>query len=610
MQAIESPMRFSSGTIDQPGKPISQALHGVWLGGPHPFHESDALMLVGMNPLVALSGGIPNQNPGRRLRRARDRGFKLVVIDPRKTETARQAAVHLQPRPGEDPAILAGILRILIREGLCDDDFVEMETQGFDALARAVEPFTPEWVAQRADIPAAQLVEAARIFGNVEHGSVMVGTGPNMSGRGNLTEYLALCINSVCGRWRRAGERVSNPGVLEAQRSFKAQPSPPRPAWNLGQKLRVRGFSMAASGLPTAALADEILMEGEGQIKALITVGGNPLLAWPDQKKTLAAMKALEFHVVIDPRMTPTARLADYVIAPKLPLEVPGITLSLEALGNRSVGWGYQEPYAQYSPAIVPAPAGSDLVEELEFFYHLAQHMDLSLKLRCEMFPFAGAPSPHIAPLDMQNKPTTEELLDCVTQNARIPLARVRAHDGGRLYDGETVLVEPRDADCDARLELANPTMLSELREVIGEGSHVRSTHGHLLISRRMPHHYNSYATDFETLSSRYGSNPAFMNPEDLEALCVAKGDPLVIRSEHGEVEGIAWPDPGLRRGLVSMSHCWGDNPDVKDSRAEPGANTGMLSSVEVDYDPYTGIPRMSAIPVDVLAGGDRTASR
>jgi anaerobic selenocysteine-containing dehydrogenase len=202
----------------------------------------------------------------------------------------------------------------------------------------------------------------------------------------------------------------------------------------------------------------------------------------------------------------------------------------------------------------------------------------------------------------MKQKPTTEEVLDCVTQDSRIPLDRIRNQEGGHLYDEETVLVEPRDADCDARLEIADPTMMSELRDVIREGTEVRASHSHLLISRRMPNHYNSYGTDFETLRSRYGSNPAFMHPADLAALAVTKGDPLVIRSSHGEVEGIAWPDPGLRRGLVSMSHCWGDNPDVDDPQAEPGANTGRLSSVEVDYDPYTGIPKMSAIPVDVLS--------
>ena len=157
MQAIGSPMSFSSGTIDQPGKPISQALHGVWRAGPHSFDESDVLMLVGMNPLVALSGGIPNQNPARRLQRERARGLKLLVIDPRRTESARHSDIHLQPRPGQDPAILAGMLRVILREKLHDLEFVEQETQGFEALASAVDPFTPEEVEHRSGIPAGSI---------------------------------------------------------------------------------------------------------------------------------------------------------------------------------------------------------------------------------------------------------------------------------------------------------------------------------------------------------------------------------------------------------------------------------------------------------------------
>jgi anaerobic selenocysteine-containing dehydrogenase len=310
-------------------------------------------------------------------------------------------------------------------------------------------------------------------------------------------------------------------------------------------------------------------------------------------------MRELELHVVIDPKLTPTARLAHYVIAPKLPLEVPGVTLALEALGNRSVGWGYQEPYAQYSPAIVPPPPGSDLVEDWEFFYELARRMGLSLQLRCEMFSFVGQ-QPPIAPLDMQRKPSSEELLDLVTRGSRIPLARVRAEGGGALFADEAVFVEPRDPDCDARLELGDATMLAELAEVFAEGCELRAATGHLLISRRMPNHYNSFGTDHEALRSRYGKNPAFLNPADLAQLGVAKGERVVIRSRHGEIEGMAWPDPGLRRGLVSMSHCWGDNPDVDDPEGRLGANTGRLTSVEVDYDPYSGIPRMSAIPVEV----------
>ena len=143
-----------------------ELLHGQWLGGSHVFDESDCWMLIGTNPLVAISGGIPHANPARRLERAQARGLQLIVIDPRRSETAKRAALHLQPRPGSDPAVLAGILRELMAEGFVDSDFVRENVDGFAALERAVAPFTPEIVAARADGPADAIREAARLFGS------------------------------------------------------------------------------------------------------------------------------------------------------------------------------------------------------------------------------------------------------------------------------------------------------------------------------------------------------------------------------------------------------------------------------------------------------------
>ena len=201
-------------------------------------------------------GGIPQYNPAKRLREARRRGMKLIVIDPRATEAARVADIHLQCRPGEDPTILAGLLRVVITEGLVDIDFLADHVDGFDAIAAAVQPFTPDYVAQRADIAAAE-------------------------------------------------------------------------------QLRIRGLGDNAGGMPTAALAEEILLDGDGQVHALFTVGGNPVAAWPDQLVAIEAMEALDLHVTLDIKISATAKLCDYVIAPKLSLEVAGTTMPNEGI------WGY-----------------------------------------------------------------------------------------------------------------------------------------------------------------------------------------------------------------------------------------------------------------------------
>ena len=123
-------------------------------------------------------------------------------------------------------------------------------------------------------------------------------------------------------------------------------------------------------------------MPGEGQVKALIAVGGNPVAAWPDQNKTARAMQALDLLVTIDIKMSATAKMADYVIAPTLSLEVPGTTLLNESLFYYGLGFGYPAPYAQYSPAIVDPPTGSDVIEDWEVFYGLARRMGLGLSLQ------------------------------------------------------------------------------------------------------------------------------------------------------------------------------------------------------------------------------------
>ncbi|MFK7897801.1 MAG: molybdopterin-dependent oxidoreductase [Myxococcota bacterium] len=601
MNALGLRLRFSSGTIDQPGKQTAAAAHGHWLGGSPAFDGCDTWMLVGTNPLVAISGGIPHANPARRLKRAQERGMQLIVIDPRRTETAKQAALHLQPLPGTDPAVLSGLIREVIEQGLVDAAFVEQNVDGYEELAAAVAPYTSEAVEERAGVPAAQLREAARIFASAQKGSVTAGTGANMSGWSNITEYLVLCLNSICGRFRKAGDLVENPGVLTTERAFKAQPLPPYPVDGYGKPLRSRPDQPpAVCGLPTSALADEILLEGDDRVRALITIGGNPMRAWPDQKKTLAALEALDLHVVVEPRMTDTAALADFVLAPKLPLETPGSTLSTENLFTVSPGLGYTEPYGQYVPPIVEPPEGADLLEDWEFFYGLAQRMGLELDVQAGVFPIMGTKTPS-TPLDMKTPPSSEEMLDLVSKGSRIPLERLRAEPGKVLFTDETpVYVEPREEGYAAKLDIGSALMFEELTAFAAGDPFAKANYPHRLVSRRMANSFNSVGTDIDALTRRYGTNPAFMHPEDLADQGLARGDLIRVQSAHGELEAVAWPDKDLRRGLVSMCHCWGASPATENDARQVGANTGLLISVNENTARFSGIPLMSALPVRV----------
>ncbi|MCH2169566.1 molybdopterin-dependent oxidoreductase [Myxococcota bacterium] len=600
LQAMGSPMHFTSATIDQPGKMVAPALLGRWEGGPHPFDDSDTWLLVGANPTISKSIGIPCTNPARHLHQATQRGMKLIIIDPRRTEAARAAHVHLQPRPGEDPTILAGMIRVILDENRVDQAFIDENVQGMEALRKAVAPFTPEYVERRADVPAHDLITAARTFADAERGCANVGTGPNMAPRGNLTEYLCLVLATICGRWLREGERIPNPGVLMAPAFARAQASPPVPGWGFGEKMRVRGLSDTACGLPTAALADEILLPGDGQVKALFSLGGNPMAAWPDQVKTHAAMEALELNVTVDIKMSATAKLADYVIAPKLSLETEGMTLPCESLTPYVMG--YPVPYAQYTPAIVEAPEGSDLIEDWEFFYGLGQRMGHQLRVAAAYSWGPDNEAPEITELDMVQKPSNDDLFDYLTRGSRIPLAEVKQYPRGQIFEDSDAVVRPRDPSCEARLDVANSVMVDELAEVSTEPLERDDEYRFRLVSRRLPDVHNSAGRDIPKLVRKYPYNPAFMHESDLRALEVEPGEVVAIHSRYGSILGVVEIENDIRPGVISMPHAFGDAPgDENDARVRQiGSNTGKLSSVEQEFDPYTGIPRMSAIPVNV----------
>ena len=458
MDAIGSPMRFSNATIDQPGKPISMALHGKWGAGPQDFADADVCMLVGANPLVSMWGGIPSFNPAKRLHEARQRGLKLIVIDPRRTESARKADLHLQCLPGQDVPLLAAMLNVIITEGLCDRAFIEAETEGFGALAAAVAPFTAQRVAARAGVDAATIIEAARMFAGAQRGNVTSGTGPSMAPHGVLMDYLVLALNTVCGRWIKAGERMPNRGVLFRQFSGVARAEKPRAATGFGEALRVRGLTDTAAGLPTAALADEILTPGEGQVKALFVIGGNPLLSWPNQAKTRRALESLELLVVVDPVLSETARQAHFVIGPRFGFETPAITFGNEGITVYGLSLGYPEPYAQYQPQLIEPPAGSDVLEDWRIFYELGRRMGYPLAFRGQ-------------PFDMSTPPTTDGLLSQFVARSRVPLEEIKRHPHGAVFPDPKPWVEPRDADWPHRLQLAAPVMIAELEGIAAQVS-------------------------------------------------------------------------------------------------------------------------------------------
>ena len=600
MAALGSGMLFNPNTIDQPGKDVAKALHGNW-GVVHDFDDPQVVMVLGSNPMVSYLGGVPYGHPGKWLQRWFDKGCELIVIDPRRTDFAKRATLHLQPRPGEDTAILAGMVRVILSEERYDHAFVDEHVAGIEMLRDVVAPFTPEYVARRADIDADDLVTAARKLAGGERGFAFAGTGPNMSGPGTLVEYLVRCLNTICGRWARAGDRVRVPGTLLPPMPAKAQAIAPSPAYGLTEPLPGTDQRGSVAGLPTAALPASILHDGDTRIRALISLNGNPAAAIPDQLKVVEALESLDLLVQVDILMSATAQLADYVVAPTMSLETPSCTVLQDMLSRTFVGIGLGEPWAQYTKAVVAPPPGSDVLEEWEFLYGVAQRMELNLE-----FGVPGSATPPV-PLDMEHKPTTDELLDLFTAGSRVPLDEVRKHPHGALFPDPPVVVQHKDPDCTDHLDVANPDMMRDLSEIAiqlpSDTDEVLPSGERLefrLVPRRIQQAINSSGRSLRGLRKRT-YNPAFIHPDDLARLGLRAGDLAEIRSRRSAITAIVQPDETVRPGLVSMTHAFGNLPGRDDVR-RTGSNTGRLLVTDRGIQPYTGQPLMSNIPVSVRA--------
>lgn len=601
LHGLGSPMFFTAGSIDKPGILIALAHHGMWQAGQPHFNTADAWLLVGINPVISKSPGFPGQNPGRILKDMAANEAKPIVIDPRVSETAKRAHIHMQPRPGEDPAILAAMLHVILKEGLYDHDFVAANTQGLETLREAVAPYTPAYAAERAGVAGDQIIEAARIFAGARNAGVSCGTGPSFATHSTLTEYLALCLASLCGHWAREGERLAKPNVLLPGFTARAQPWPPFQGWGFEPKLRVRGLGGCVSGLSAAALSEEILMPGAGQVKALIVAGGNPMMAWPDQNKAFEALNALDLLVTIDTEMTATAELSHYVIAPKLTLETPMTTYMPEGVKYYGTTRGFPEPYGAYTPAIVNPPEGSDVIEDWEFFWGVAKRMGTQIPVSLR---YGNGPQAEHAPMTFTldpsgPKPSTDRLIALSCEGSRIPLERVKQYPDGHIFESDQRVL-PRAPGNDDRLELGASPMIEELAIVFGEDNRaIEVEYPFRLLPRRMNNMLNSFGRQILKLAGD-GVNPAYMNPADIARLRLVDGDCVRLRSPHGEIEAIVKGEDALRPGTISMSHGFGTNPG-SDRPRQTGGNTGRLSASDDGYDPVTGIPRMGSIPVKII---------
>ncbi|MEM6827063.1 MAG: molybdopterin-dependent oxidoreductase [Pseudomonadota bacterium] len=586
-QAIGSKHFFTSVTLDQPAKVFTTARYGRWSAGSNTFSESDVALLIGNNPIVSHyspAGGVPPFSPSRRIRNRQKEGMKVIVADPRESDVARLADIYLPVKPGEDPALLGGILNVIINEKLYDRNFVAAHVDGFDELAAAVAAMTPDVAAARAGVDADQLIAAARMFAGGTKGCAVTGTGPEMAGNGTLTEYLVTCLNTLCARFKQEGEKTAIPRVFTPPMTQnRASVEPPMPMFGAEgmAKSRFRGLGQLGFEMPCNVMADEILTPGEGQIRALISVGGNPVVGFPNQAKMVRALDDLDLFVQIDPWMSASAKRASVVLAPKQSLERDDITNLSE--------WWHEMPYARYVEAVAEAPG--DVIDEYEMFWHLAKALSVQMEL-------AGGQ----VPMDGDEPPAKVEFLDLMTAGCLVPPSTVREDarkEGGAavVYNDLHPTVLPADPEQEHRFNLAAGAM-PEALALYAEDRAAKEGFNFKLISRRSKTRFNSIGHPLAKLRAKTTTNPAYIHPDDMAELGIEEDTIIAITSPHATIHGVVKPSDKVRRGLVSMAHAYGDAHADESNVREIGSSTNRLTDDESDYDPITGQALQRSIPV------------
>lgn len=579
LQALGSHSLYSTLSIDQSAKVVAVERMGVWAAGLQDFSQSDVLLFFGTNPLVSHSTvPVMGPDPVRRLKAAKAEGLKLIVVDPRRTETAYFADLFAQPYPGEDPAILAGLVRIILDEGWHDAEFCGryVGADSMAALRQSVEPFAADVVEARAGLQAGQLREIAALFArDNKSGAAYAATGPCMAPYSNLTQHLVETVNVICGRLRRPGDPVIV-DLTAPEAPITAEVVPAFRSWEQVPPSRIRGVGRLGGERLTPTLAEEILTAGEGQVRALFVNGANPAATIPDRKRIGEALEALDLLVVVEPYMTATAMKADYILPPRMQYERADLPLLIPNYPLQPENW------LQFTPAVLKPPVGSDLTEDWYVYWSVAARLGRQII-------FAGEA------LNMVTPPTAEALCGMRMKGARVDFDDLRQQPSGKIFASNEWTVKEPETQSGVTFNLMPDDVAAELNEY-GLSAGRSEAFPFLLTSRRVRDIFNTNGMHLDAVRQRNPVRPIFINQDDLARLGLRDGDLVRIRSEHGAIQAVAQADDTMRSGVAAMSHSWGGLPDADEQ------SVNMLVDTTAHVEAVNAMPRMSAIPVHISA--------
>ncbi|WP_371679262.1 molybdopterin-dependent oxidoreductase [Streptomyces sp. NBC_01276] len=636
---------FTASTLDQMPKHVSS---GLLFGDPFAIpvpdlDRTDFLLLLGANP-VESNGSLCTAPdfPGR-LKALRARGGTLVVVDPRRTRTARLADRHLAPRPGSDALLLAAVAHTLLAEGLSAPGALARHTEGLGELADALGSFTPEALAPACDLTAAEIRDLARDLAAAPTAAVYGRIGSCTVEYGTLASWLVDVLNILTGNLDRPG------GAL-----FPLPATGPRPraagpgrGFALGRwHSRVSGHPEAKSELPIAALAEEIETPGPGRIRALIAIAANPVLSAPDGRRLDAALAGLDFMVSVDPYLNETSRHAHVVLPPPPPSQSAHHDFAFNGFAIRN--------QVRYTRPAVPLEAGR--LDECEIHARLVLAVSgthgaaepsvvdetaiqgaLARETADRRSPLHGADPARLAGL-LAGENGPERRLDLMLRlgpygdlfgAAGQPVGQSdgqpEAPEGGSAYgqpdgsDGglslDRLLAHPHGIDLgplrprlpgllrtrSGRIELLPDPIAAELPRL--RAALTGRPAALVLVGRRHLRSNNSWLHNVPALTG--GSNRCTLqvHPRDAERIGLADGGRARVTADGGSLEVPVEVTDAVRAGVVSLPHGWGHDRDgtrLAVAAAEPGVNVNQLLD-GTRLDPLSGTAVLNGFPVELV---------
>ena len=619
-RALGSRNFFSASTVDQMPKHVSSGLmFGTLLSIPVPdVDRTDYLLVLGANPLVSNGSLMTAPDLPHRLRAIRERGGKIVVVDPRRTRTATEASEHHFIRPGTDAYFLFALVHTLFAERLVRPGRLAEHVAGMERVEALARAFAPDAVAERCGIPAPVIRRLARELGGASKAAVYARIGTCTQEFGTLASWLVDVVNVLTGHLDQPGGAMF---TRPATGSTHTRGTPGRgKGVRFGRRAsRVRGVPEVFGELPAACLAEEIDTPGDGRVRALITVAGNPVLSTPNGARLDRALASLEFMVSLDIYLNETTRHADVILPGVSALEQSHYDIVLRQLAIRNV--------ATYSPAIFDPPAGHP--PEWQTLLRLAgivagQGPDADIAALDDFVtlqkieqdvgsaasPVSGRePAEIMAALEPRRGP--ERILDLMLRTGPYGDA-FGAREGGLTlavleanpHGVDLGPLEPRIPEVlrtpSGKIELAPEPLVADVARLTAALE--RPAPKMVLVGRRDLRSNNSWMHNLELLVKGDARCTMHVHPEDAGRLGLADGGAAKVTSRAGTIEVAVEVTDAVMPGVVSIPHGWGHAEEgvrLRVAAEHAGVNSNRLAD-EAAIDPLSGNAVLNGIPVTV----------